>query len=295
LHAYIRYFPSQIAKKAVWENLAAHLWWLESFAKAKTQLGFTLHVDARDICGRYIFYFGIWEPNLTAWIQESLKPGDTFVDVGANVGYFSLAAAGFVGPSGKVVAIEAAPRTFKVLTENLKDNNALNIRPVNAAVWDREESVTIFTTPDSITGTSTLIPAWAEQWQLEGRTSVTAKPLAALLETEELRNVRLIKIDVEGAEWRVISGMTSVLESGRRDLELIMEVATKIEVEGHSYKDIFALFRRQGFFAYRIENDYSASSYIAKGSPKRPTRIEQIPTDVDQIDVIFSRRDLVSL
>src|ERR1019366_3290126 len=99
----------RLGKRTVWDLLSPHLWWLERFVQAETVFGCTLYVDTRETGGRYIYYFGIWEPNLTRWIQERLSPDDTFIDVGANIGYYSLLAAKL---GSQVVAIEAAPRTF---------------------------------------------------------------------------------------------------------------------------------------------------------------------------------------
>jgi FkbM family methyltransferase len=292
LRGYFRYFPLSLGKRSVWGHVAAHLWWLESYVNAKTVFGSVLRVDARDIGGRYLYYFGIWEPNLTKWIAERLGPGDTFVDVGANVGYYSLLAARV---AARVVAIEAVPRTYAILKENLAANQALNVRPVNVAVWDRQEHLTMFVAQDKVTGTSTLMSKWAEQWHLVGRCEVPAAPLSALLEPEELRSLRLIKIDVEGAEWHVVSGMASVLENGREDLEVIIEVAHgMLEAEGKDGRELISLFERCGFHPYRVENDYSVSSHMSK-EVKRPQRIKSIPVDTDQVDLIFSRVDAASL
>jgi FkbM family methyltransferase len=295
LRTYFRYFPVRSGKRQVWHLVCEHLWWLESHANAKTIFGSTLHVDARDIGGRLIYYFGVWEPQLTAWIAGCLKPGDGFIDVGANMGYFSLLAAGLVGATGKVVAIEAVPRTFNLLRHNLDANNAANVRPLNVAAWDRQETLTMFIEPSRITGTSTLVPAWAEKWSLGGHCEVPADALAVLLQPDEIRLARFIKIDVEGAEWRVVSGMIPMLAIARRDVEVIIEIATELEVEGKTYRDVFSLFGQAGFFPYLIGNDYSPASYIANAPGNRPRRIEEIPHGVDQIDVIFSRRDEVSL
>ena len=225
--------------------------------KPRTKFGSVLNVDARDIGGRLIYYFGVWEPQLTAWIKGCLKPGDSFIDIGANIGYYSLLAAGLVGPAGRVVAIEAVPRTFNLLKDNLTANRVANVRPLNIAVWDRNQTLTMFIEPSRITGTSTSIPAWAEKWSLGGRCEVPADALPALLQPEEVRLARLIKIDVEGAEWRVASGMMPMLKTARHDVEIIIEIATELEVEGKTCRDVFSLFREAGFFPYLIENDYS--------------------------------------
>lgn len=64
------------------------------------------NVTTTDIIQRYLYLFGTWEPHLTAWIHQRLTPGATFIDVGANIGYYSLLAAHLVGPTGRVVAVE---------------------------------------------------------------------------------------------------------------------------------------------------------------------------------------------
>jgi FkbM family methyltransferase len=293
LRQYFRHFPLWSGKSAVWGLVSPHLNWLERFTKARTVFGSTVYVDTRETCGRYIYYFGIWEPYLSRWIQGRLSPGDTFIDIGANVGYYSLLVAKL---GGQVVAIEAAPRTFAILQNNLAANGTANVRVVNVAVWDREDLLTMFVAPDLLASTSTLMPAFADQWQLEGRCQVPTAPLSALLEPEEIKSARLIKIDVEGAEWQVMCGMTSVLENCPRNLEVIIEVTHRIlEGEGRNAKEVLAFFTRLGFFAYRIENEYSVESYLTKGTAKRPQRINAIPTDTDQVDLIFSRIDAPSL
>lgn len=65
-------------------------------------------MDTQDLIQRYLYLFGAWEPHLTGWLRRRLRPGDGFVDVGANIGVFSVLAARLVGESGRVVAIEAS-------------------------------------------------------------------------------------------------------------------------------------------------------------------------------------------
>jgi FkbM family methyltransferase len=290
LRAYIRFAPTGFGKKALWKNLLAHLWWLETTVLARTLFGSEMRVDAEDIVGRYIYYFGVWEPILTSWVRQRLAPGDTFVDVGANVGYYSLLASQLVGDSGKVVAVEAAPQTFSVLRENVLRNRADNVRTVNMAAWDSETSLQIFSKAGNTPGTSTLMPGWAKQWNLEPHCEVPAAPLSEILTSEELKSARLIKIDVEGAEWRAVVGLVPFLAACRPDLEIVMEIAHEmLQAEGKSCEDLLALFQSMGFHPYRVENDYSAMAYLSEQMPGRPKRIDQVSTVSDQMDVIFSR------
>ena len=85
-----------------------------------------------DILSEWLLLTGVWQPALTAYMLRSLLPGDTLVDVGANTGYFALLGAALVGSTGRVVAVEACPRTHERLLANLALNPAH--RPVVTAV-----------------------------------------------------------------------------------------------------------------------------------------------------------------
>lgn len=293
LRGYIRFSPWSLGKLLLYDSVAAHLWWLETSVDASTVFGSTLRVDASDIVGKHIYYFGIWEPDLTQWIRSRLRPGDLFVDVGANIGYHSLLASRLVGDTGKVVAVEALPQTFGRLLCNLEQNAAHNVRTVNAAAWDKPERVKIFTRQEGPSGSTTLMAEWADQWHLERQLEIDAQPLSAILSPEEIQTARLIKIDVEGAEWHVISEMRSWLPKTADNLEIALEISRgMMRAQGKSFLDILRLFADFGFRGYRIQNDYLASACIRGNGYTPPRRIEHWPDEgVDQVDLIFSRID----
>jgi hypothetical protein len=154
VRSYFRYFPVPSGKRFLWRNVACHVRWLEYWTTATTLFGSKLHVDPRDDVGRCIYYFGVWEPNLTAWITRALSPGDTFVDVGAHVGYFSTLAAGIVKEQGSVVSIEGMPRTCDLLRANYQLNGIRNGRIVPMAVWDAVGNIEMFGPSTGIFATS---------------------------------------------------------------------------------------------------------------------------------------------
>jgi FkbM family methyltransferase len=295
LRAYVRCASTGFGKNTLWKYLLSHLAWLERSVVARTFFGSEMRVDAEDIVGRYIYYFGIWEPNLTNWIRERLVPGDVFIDVGANIGYYSMLASQLVGDSGRVVAIEAAPQTFSMLSGNVERNHLLNVRSVNVAAWHCEESLQIFAKPGH-SGMTTVIPERADRWNLKPSCAVRGVPLSKLLSSEEMKAARLIKIDVEGAEWHVIMGLRPSLEGCRHDLEIVIEIAPEmLGAKGKSCEDFLGLFRQMGFHPYYIENDYSAAAYLSWQPSSRPKRIDRIPTLTYQSDLIFSRVDAPEL
>jgi FkbM family methyltransferase len=296
LRTYFRYVPFRLAKQFLWKYAANRLWWLEANVKTQTRFGSKVYVNAKDIIGRYIYYFGLWEPNLTGWVSRRLAAGDGFIDIGANIGYYSLLASRRVGPSGRVVAIEPFPQFCGIIERNLMLNDVHNVRVVPMAAWDQEETVTIFTKLRNPEGVTSVMPSWAKHWRLEEYGEVPARPLSKLLSSEEVMQARVIKVDVEGAEWRVLRGMETLLERGRRDLEVIVEVSpAMLRVHGETMANLVAFFEKFGFYAYRIDNDYRPEAYFSIREVSQAVRLTSVPSHLFQLDLIFSRTDASAL
>jgi FkbM family methyltransferase len=289
LRAYFRYFPISAGKPFVWNYIAAHLWWLESRVRSTTRFGAVLDVDGRDCVGRFVYYFGVWEPHLTGFIRGRLQPGDCFVDVGANIGYFATLASRLVGTSGRVVAIEAIPKTFKVLMGNLARTGVKNVRGVNLAAWDKVETLTFFISPDTIDGTSTVVQSMAERNHLATLCEISAAPLSSLLEADEIARARVIKIDVEGAERHLLHDLAAILGRGRKDLEIVMEVSAE------AFDEIVGFFHARGFHPYQLKNDYSPTSYIYGSDDVSAKRLHALAEGETQVDLVFSRMDSTAL
>jgi FkbM family methyltransferase len=252
---------------------------------ATTRFGAIVAGNTVDLIQRYIFYFGEWEPNLTRYLADRLRAGDVFVDVGANIGYFTLLASLLVGPTGKVVAIEASPTIHDLLLDNLRRNRAGNVEAINVAASDREGTAKVFLFPDSNIGKTSIVETDEGRYECE----VPARPIDALIGPDLLARVRLVKIDVEGTEWLVIGGMREALRRAHPDLEVVVELSPSVlRAQGTTVEEVMAVFAAARFFPYRLENDYSVRSYVSPASA-RPRRITT--PIVAQTDVIFSRRD----
>eukprot|EP01034_Spumella_vulgaris_P013429 gene13429-17142_t len=164
---------------------------------ATTYFGARLYCNPQDLIQRMILYFGVWEPDVSRVIEQNLSAGDVFVDVGANIGYDSLLASSRVGAMGKVVSIEASPRTFALLQRNLAANpSSSNVRAINAAVSDRPGTLDLYEINEGNIGAATTLASRGGTLMA----SVEALPLAEILKPDELARLRLIKMDVEGAE-----------------------------------------------------------------------------------------------
>jgi FkbM family methyltransferase len=282
--AYLRYTPFDRSRDYMWMNwIEPYLAWHSHAFEARTRFGPRIAGTTFDILPQHIYYFGVWEPVLTKWIEERLKPGDTFIDVGANVGYFSMLASVLVGPSGSVVAVEASPTICERLSRGLRRNRLANVRLVNAAASAEHGRQMVFLGPDSHTG----LTATHAASHLTAEREVDAAPLSSLLTHEELGRARLIKIDVEGAEDAVIAGVAPALADASADLEIA------IELHPGDHTGLFTTLERAGFHAYQLEIDYSPLRYRHLDTAPRPRRLRE-PVE-GELDVIFSRREAETL
>jgi FkbM family methyltransferase len=291
LRAYIRYVPILAGKQLFWDRvMETYFSWHPYNFSATTVFGSKMAGNTRDILQQYIYYFGVWEPNLTRFIERRLTPGDTFIDVGANIGYFSLLSSNIVGESGRVIAIEPSPKLFASLCHNLARNCVQNVRTVNMAASDREATKKLYGGNEYHSGLTTLY----ENRRLKFECEVEAAPLNVILYPEEIQNVRFIKIDVEGAEWDVLSGMDQIFCSGRTDLEIMVEVDPALLADqGKKAEDLVKMLSVAGFYPYRLENDYSISSYLSPNAEKRPAKLREPIRSIS--DIVFSRENSENL
>jgi FkbM family methyltransferase len=291
LRTYLRYCPLAAGKEALWTRLVnPYFAWHSHPFVGRTVFGPRLAGDTRDMIQQYIYFFGLWEPELTAWIASRLSPGDVFIDVGANIGYYSLLGSTLVGKSGAAVAIEASPVIFRQLQDNIARNGAANVRSVNVAVSDTKGTVKLFRGPDHNTGETSMFPATG--FIPDG--AIESARLEEILARQELASARLIKIDIEGAERFVVPSIGSLLPSCRDDLELIIEFHPQYLTEqNHGADDLVKLVNASGFHAYRLENSYWPFNGAADSAHKRPMRL-RAPIHEETV-IVFSRKDAESL
>lgn len=273
LRTYHRHAP-KAGQERVWRALGAHLWWAERRrTRARTWFGARMAVDPRDIVGRYIAYFGVWEPSLTQWLVDHLRPGDTFVDVGANIGYFTLLASELVGPSGRVIAIEPAPTTLEMLRRNVSANRATNVRIVPAAVSDHSTTLPLY--GEGVDGKNTLSREWARRHSLTEFGTVAVAPLADLLHPDEQPSV--IKIDVEGHELSALKSARALLTA---------RPAVVVETLSTNARPAMQLMEEFGYQAYEMPNDYALTTYIHHRA-ETPVAVPSDFSDREQIDLLF--------
>lgn len=163
----------------------------------------TFWIDPVSYLGRTLILEGTYEPGMTACLRRHLNCGMTFVDLGANEGYFSVIASRLVGPAGTVVAVEPQPGLQPVLTTNFALNHCTNVRIVPVAVGDRRGRLPLYLHPRINPGAASLLRP--TKYRLP-TVMVDVVPLADVFETAGICRCALLKIDVEGGEYEVLLG-----------------------------------------------------------------------------------------
>jgi FkbM family methyltransferase len=246
--------------------------------EAKTYFGARMKCDLRDLIPSRIFHFGVWEPDISAFIQRTLKPGDVFCDIGANVGYHTLLASSLVGPTGAVIAVEPDLSTVAKLKHNLELNNVNNTRLIRAAVAAEHGTLPFYSGPTYNTGQGTTVFA-------PGRikhSDVPCLPLIDILTDRERARVKLIKIDVEGGERPILLHLIDEIDSFPASVNILVEMSRQ-----HA-DDLFEKFSQKGFKAYALRNSYGViEGYLHCTSIAEPSAIKMAPQH--EQDVLFAR------
>jgi FkbM family methyltransferase len=178
--------------------------------------GFSLQLDLNDGLSRTLWLTRAL-PQSGYALKAICEPGDVVIDVGANLGYMALIAAREVGFSGRVIAIEPCRRSFALLSANAARNFPGRIVAVCAACDETDGIATVFVSDESEEYSSLhpgAIPGKSH------REIVQSRSLRSL--TSELEvSADVVKVDVEGAEWRVLKGL---LDGGGGPRGLVIEV-----------------------------------------------------------------------
>ncbi|MBI3898087.1 MAG: FkbM family methyltransferase [Gammaproteobacteria bacterium] len=294
LRRYVRYSPRTLVLSEINERVNRFFRHQAHRFIARTQFGCLIAGETRDIVQRYVFLYGRWEPNLTSWFIDRLKRDDVFIDVGANIGYYSLLASTVIGDRGRVVAIEASPSIFEQLRANISLNSASNIRALHCAAAAVSGTLRLFRAPAFNLGASSTY----DDIGFEDEGVVDARPLHELLTPDDIARARVIKIDVEGAEIGVVKGMLPLLPAARPELEIVIEVGGGPKgspTAAESAMAIVPMLADEGFNVYRITNDYGAHAYARARRPARPQRIWNVEEISEECDLVFSRISAAAL
>ena len=218
----------------------------------------------------FIRLFGSWQTPIINFMNNYLKDGDVFIDVGANIGYFSIYASLIVGNTGKVHAIEPDSANIDLLLENISLNHIDNIELHRTAVSDFQGQATLFR-GDYNAGAHSLL----QKSELKPGSQVPVTTLDDLLKNE--RTPKLIKIDVQGVEVSVLLSMKELLSSRESKPAILLEFSA-FELQRNA--------QLNELFQFIEEHNYILHAFIVNEGPNvvppqiRRATLRQIADDL---------------
>jgi FkbM family methyltransferase len=192
---------------------------------------------------------GLWEAHVTAWLQNTLQPGQVFVDVGANVGYFTLLAAQLVGPQGRVIAVEAHPVLAEILHRNVVINGVYgHVTTWHRAAWSSNTDLK-FHTRVNFAGNSSAGSVGDEALTRLGDTEEIIEVQAVTLDDllADLTRVDVLKVDIEGAEVHAFTGLARTLAANPDVIVMFEWAPAQIESVGDRPEALIDLLEQYGF------------------------------------------------
>jgi FkbM family methyltransferase len=222
----------------------------------RNELKIRLELD--DWIQQQVFFFGVFDARGIRFLEGVLRPGDVFLDIGANIGCYSLAAAAKVGLEGKVIAFEPVAHVFKNLQFNFELNRLNQAKAEKLAIYDREGSVTMHVAGRENLGMSSMLRHDAENGQTE---EVITSTLDGYLAENGIEGVDLIKLDIEGAELAALKGMCNTLTNLRP--VLIIEIIDTMTPDGEA---ILELLRELNYKAFTLNEEGIKENFRAYSS-----------------------------
>lgn len=218
-------------------------------------------------------FWGAYQPALVTAITDLLRPGDTFIDVGANIGYISFVAAGCVGQLGQVHSFEPVPIYYRSLRRLRELNPTFDITVNECALGSEPGEGSIQVSSDDI-GFSTMVAGAIRGRSIAATHSVRVVRLDEYARNAGLTEIRLVKIDTEGYEFEVIRGMGKILAAGARPRPAIVcEIVPRfLAAAGTSLAEFSDFMERRLYVARRVDD------------PGEPLRVPEVDR---QCDVLF--------
>jgi FkbM family methyltransferase len=228
---------------------------------ARTFFGRQMKVVLPEGVSTRIWRYGTFEADVAFYLISSLSPGDTFIDIGGHFGFFSMLGRELVGPSGRVVTFEPMPATRAILTSNLSarsDAARCDIIPAAAGETPGKIRFRDF----GILGSALATPGEDRDGNFVqlGTIDVDVVTLDEKVSSLGIKDIGLIKIDAENAEYEVVSGARNVL--ARMTPNLVVETG---DFAGSPTRRVLDLLLPMGYQAFEF-SQFRLKSHVPQAS-----------------------------
>jgi FkbM family methyltransferase len=232
--------------------------------EAETDLGPVLLQRDAELVTPYILKHRSYAPDVSALLRKTLQPGMTFVDAGANIGYFSLLASKLVGPRGRVFAVEPDEFNRQLLEANLSRHGCRNATVLPVAAWSERTHLTIRPNPQGGAGVAI---ATAEA----GLKRIPAARLDQLIEGK----VDYLKVDCESTDHMVVAGAERLIHANPSILITVEFSPQHGSHTGHNPEQILGVYRDLGLSPFQIlkRRGLRPTTYSALSTAGPPDRI----------------------
>lgn len=199
-------------------------------------------------------YFG-FEENEIKFLLKYLKKGDTFLDVGANIGMYSLLASKLVEDRGKIVAFEPTPIIFERLQQNIRLNELTNVYAFNLGLSNQKSTIDFHVSKDGHDAWNSF--ALLDLHHESETIKIDVDTIDSFLIEKKIDKVDLIKVDVEGWEKYVLEGSVSLLQKEDAPIFLVEFTETNAFAAGYYLGEIFDYMKSYGYdwYAYDAEQN----------------------------------------
>jgi FkbM family methyltransferase len=206
-------------------------------------LGHTYYLQPEDkTITPVLIDWGMWERSESQVLSEILHPGDTFIDVGADFGWYTVIGAKVVGPTGRVVAFEPVPGNLEYLKRNVAANKCDNVKPEALALSNKAGKLTFHLDQTNLGDHSML----ESRDRVGGTLEVEATTLDEYLK-DYSGKIALIKIDTQGAEGYIIDGMAETIAKHPEMAILIEYTPSALRQCGYDPEAFLRKFHQQGY------------------------------------------------
>ena len=220
-------------------------------------LNFHLFVRLSDVgISRELYLTKAHEKEASTIFKSYLKPGQTIIDVGANIGYYPILEAVNISPGGRIFAIEPGPESYELLKYNTTSNGYEDvISTYNLAIGDVRGKATLYISSQSNLNSMLNDPLFKSYAPIVGSVQVDMITLDDFISQNNILSdkIDIVRMDVEGYELKIFKGMTKLLENSQR-LRIFFEIHPKI-IKTHygfdSYQDFLKMLDGYGF---KIDN-----------------------------------------